>query len=230
MGGIHPSALPQEAFLHADAVVIGEAEATMQQLLNDFRNGKLQKFYQSDDRQDLQNLPLPRKELLFGNKLYREMDTVQTTKGCPFACDFCSVSDFLGRTYRTRPIPDIIREVKLLKNRAIIFFVDDNIAGRPDYAKELFKALIPLKVRWFSQASIIIAKNRVLLRLTDKSGCKGLFIGFESISTAALKQVGKKINRIDDYRERIKIIHDSSGIGIIGAFIFGFDSDNKAVF
>ncbi len=140
MGGIHPSALPLEASLHADAVVIGEAEATMQQLLNDFKNGKLQKIYRSDERPSLQNLPLPRKELLFGNKYYREMDTVQTTRGCPFACDFCSVSDFFGRTYRTRPIPDIIREVKLLKNRAIIFFVDDNIAGRPNYTRELFKA------------------------------------------------------------------------------------------
>lgn len=229
MGGIHPTALPQEASLHADAIVLGEAEATMHRLLSDFRNGKLQKFYLSDERPSLQNLPLPRKELLFGNKFYREMDVVQTTRGCPFGCDFCSVSDFFGRTYRTRPIPDIIKEVKLLKNRALIFFVDDNIAGRPDYARELFKALIPLKVRWFSQASIIIAKDRGLLRLAARSGCKGLFIGFESLSEAGLKQVGKNVNRINDYNEGIKIIHDS-GIGIIGAFIFGFDSDNKGVF
>ncbi len=229
MGGIHPSALPQEASLHADAVVIGEAEATMPELLNDFRDGKLQKIYKCVERPNLANLPLPRKDLLSGNKFYREMDTVQTTRGCPFGCDFCSVSDFFGRTYRTRPIPDIVREVKMLKNRAIIFFVDDNIAGRPDYAKELFKALIPLKVRWFSQASIIIAKNRELLRLAARSGCKGLFIGFESISEEGLKQVGKNINRINDYSEGIKIIHDS-GIGIIGAFIFGFDADNKGVF
>lgn len=229
MGGIHPSALPQEAAIHADAVVIGEAEATMHQLLNDFKNGKLQKFYQSAERPSLENLPLPRKDLLFGNKFYREMNTIQTTRGCPFGCDFCSVSDFFGCTYRTRPIPDIIREVKMLKNKAIIFFVDDNIAGQPAYAKELFKALIPLKVRWFSQASIIIAKNRELLRLAAKSGCKGLFIGFESLSSAGLKQVGKDINRINDYNEGIKIIHDS-GIGIIGAFIFGLDSDNKGVF
>ncbi len=229
LGGIHPTAMPREASLHADAVVIGEAEATMGRLLTDFRAGKLQKFYSSTERPSLINLPLPRKELLFGNKFYREMDLVQTTRGCPFGCDFCSVSDFYGRTYRTRPIADVIREVKLLKNRAIVFFVDDNIAGRPDYAKQLFKALIPLKIRWFGQGSIIIARYRELLRLAAKSGCKGLFIGFESLSSDSLKQVHKVINRVDDYREGIKKIHDS-GIGIIGAFIFGFDSDNEGVF
>ncbi len=229
MGGIHPSALPQEASLHADAVVIGEAEATMHQLLKDFKDGKLQKFYSSSEKPSLVNLPLPRKDLLFGNKFYREMDLVQTTRGCPFGCDFCSVSDFFGRTYRIRPIEDVIKEVKLLKNRRIVFFVDDNIAGRPDYAKQFFKALIPLKIRWFGQASIIIANNRELLRLAAKSGCIGLFIGFESLSPEGLKQVHKTVNRINEYGEGIKKIHDS-GIGIIGAFIFGFDSDNKGVF
>jgi radical SAM superfamily enzyme YgiQ (UPF0313 family) len=229
MGGIHPTALPQEASLHADAVVIGEAEATMHRLLNDFNSGKLQKFYSSTERPNLVNLPLPRKDLLSGNKFYREMDLVQTTRGCPYACDFCSVSDFFGRTYRTRPISDVIREVKQLRNRTIIFFVDDNIAGRPDYAKEFFKALIPLKIRWFGQASIVIAKNKELLRLAAKSGCKALFVGFESLSAAGLKEVHKTVNRVQDYREGIKRIHDS-GIGIIGAFIFGFDADNKGVF
>jgi radical SAM superfamily enzyme YgiQ (UPF0313 family) len=229
LGGIHPTALPQEASLHADAVVIGEAEATMHRLLNDFRSGKLQKFYSSPERPNLVNLPLPRKDLLSGNKFYREMDLVQTTRGCPYACDFCSVSDFFGRTYRTRPISDVIKEVKQLRNRTIIFFVDDNIAGRPDYAKEFFKALIPLKIRWFGQASIVIAKNKELLRLAAKSGCKALFIGFESLSAASLKEVHKTVNRVQDYREGIKRIHDS-GIGIIGAFMFGFDADNKGVF
>jgi len=229
MGGIHPSVLPNEASLHADAVVIGEAEGVMDRLLEDFRSGNLQKFYSSTERPDLSKLPLPRKDLLYGNKFYREMDMVQTTRGCPFNCDFCSVSDFFGRTYRTRPVQDIVREVELLKNRAIIFFVDDNIAGRPDHARELFKALIPLKARWFSQASIIIARDKELLKLAAKSGCKALFIGFESISEQSLKQVGKSINRITEYEEGIKRIHDS-GISIIGAFIFGFDSDGIDVF
>lgn len=229
MGGIHPSALPEEASLHSDAVVIGEAEGVMDKLLADFKAGRLQKFYGCSEKLSLSNLPLPRRDLLFGNRYYREMDLVQTTRGCPFNCDFCSVSDFFGRTYRTRPIPDIIREVKLLKNRSVIFFVDDNIAGQKDYARELFNALIPLKVRWFSQASIIIARDAELLKLAAKSGCKALFIGFESIFSDSLKQVGKNINRVNEYKEGIKRLHDH-GIGVIGAFIFGFDSDTKDVF
>ncbi|MCM8763816.1 MAG: B12-binding domain-containing radical SAM protein [Candidatus Omnitrophica bacterium] len=229
MGGIHPSALPQEAALHSDAVVIGEAEGIIDKLLSDFKKGRLEKFYSSSERVSLLNLPLPRRDLLSGNKYYKEMDLVQTTRGCPFNCDFCSVSDFFGCTYRTRPIPDIIREVKLLKNRAVIFFVDDNIAGQKDYARELFNALIPLKVRWFSQASIIIARDTELLKLAARSGCKALFIGFESISSNSLRQVGKSMNRVNEYKEGIKRLHDN-GIGVIGAFIFGFDSDTNEVF
>lgn len=229
LGGIHPTALPQEAALHADAVVIGEAEGVMQELINDFKMGKLKKFYHSTNRPSLVNLPLPRKDLFIGSKFYREMDMIQTTRGCPFNCDFCSVSDFFGQTYRTRPIPDVIEEIKQLKKRRIIFFVDDNIAGIPSYAKKLFKALIPLKIRWFGQSSIIIAKDKELLRLAAKSGCLALFIGFESLSKANLKQVGKTVNLAQDYSIAIKRIHDS-GIGIIGAFIFGFDSDDENVF
>ena len=229
MGGIHPTALPEEAALHADAVVIGEAEGVMQELINDFKTGKLKKFYHSQARPSLANLPLPRKDLFAGSKYYRELDVVQTTRGCPFNCDFCSVTDFFGRTYRTRPIPEVIREIKQLSKHKIIFFVDDNIAGIPSYAKKLFKALIPLKIRWFGQASIIIAKDTELLKLAAKSGCLSLFIGFESISISSLKQVGKTVNRVRDYSTGIKKIHDH-GIGIIGAFIFGFDSDDESVF
>jgi len=229
LGGIHPTALPQEASLHADAVVIGEAEGVMHEVINDFKMGRLKKFYRSTERPNLANLPLPRKDLLVGSKYYRELDVIQTTRGCPFSCDFCSVSDFFGRTYRTRPIPEVIKEIEQLGRRNIIFFVDDNIAGIPSYAKKLFKALIPLKIRWFGQGSIIIARDQELLRVAAKSGCLALFIGFESLSPANLKQVGKTVNRVQDYSTGIKKIHDS-GIGIIGAFIFGFDYDDEGVF
>jgi len=229
MGGIHPSVLPEEASLHADAIVIGEAEGVMNELINDFKKGELKKFYKSSERPDLKNLPLPRKDLLFGNKFYREMDLIQTTRGCPFNCDFCSVSDFFGRTYRTRPITDVIKEIKQLKNKKVIFFVDDNIAGIPDYAKQLFKELIPLKIKWFSQASVIFAKDKELLKLAALSGCKALFVGFESISHESLKQVGKNMNRVNEYSECIKRLHDN-GIAVVGAFIFGLDSDDGSVF
>ncbi len=229
MGGIHPSALPLEASKHADAVVIGEAEGQIKYLVKDLKKGKLQKFYFSDTRPSLKNLPLPRTDLYSKNKYYKELHMIQTTRGCPFNCDFCSVTDFFGQTFRTRPIEDVVREIKSLKRRTIIFFVDDNICGHPKYAKELFKALIPLKVKWFGQASIVVAKNRELLRLAAKSGCLSLFVGFESVSPSSLKEVGKSMNNVEDYKESIKIIH-SYGIGIIGAFIFGFDSDKTSVF
>jgi len=229
LGGIHPSVLPEEAVLHADAVVIGEAEGIMPVLIDDFKNGKLKKFYQSSERPNLENLPLPRKDLLFGNKYYKEMDMLQTTRGCPFNCDFCSVTNFFGRTYRQRPIENVIEEIKQLRRRTLKFIVDDNIAGQPTYAKKFFKALIPLKIKWFGQASVIIARDKELLSLAAKSGCISLFIGFESLSTNSLKEVGKRVNLLQDYKTGIKKIHDS-GIGIIGAFIFGFDADDLGVF
>jgi radical SAM superfamily enzyme YgiQ (UPF0313 family) len=229
LGGIHSSALPEEASIHADAVVIGEAEGLMEKFLDDFKKGKLKKFYRSNEMPSLSNLPLPRKDLLFGNKYYREMDVIQTTRGCPFNCDFCTVSTFFGRTYRTRPIKDVIEEIKLTRHWTMRFFADDNIAGNPAYAKKLFRALIPLKIKWFGQASIIMSRDEELLRLAALSGCTSLFIGFESLSPDSLKSVGKGVNLLTDYKEAIKKIHDY-GITIIGAFIFGFDADEIGVF
>jgi radical SAM superfamily enzyme YgiQ (UPF0313 family) len=230
MGGMHASALPEEAIKHVDAVVIGEAEGQIKPLLKDFKNGKLKKFYASEKRPDIKHIPLPRTDLYEKkNKYYKEMHMIQTTRGCPFNCDFCTVTHFFGQTYRTRAIEDIVREIKTVSRRTLIFFVDDNIAGNPKYAKELFKALIPLNIKWFGQASLVIAKNRELLRLAARSGCISLFMGIESVSQSSLKEVGKSMNKVEDYKESIKTIHDH-GIAIIGAFIFGFDSDNKSVF
>jgi len=229
LGGIHVSALPEEAALHADAVVIGEAEGVVQELIDDFKNGKLKKFYRSIERPNLANLPLPRKDLLFGNKYYKEFNMIQTTRGCPFSCEFCSVSNFFGRTYRQRPIENVIEEIKQLRRRTIKFIVDDNIAGQPTYAKKFFKALIPLNIKWFGQASVIISRDKELLSLAARSGCISLYIGFESLSATNLKQVGKGMNLLQDYKIVVKKIHDS-GIGIVGAFIFGFDADDLGVF
>ncbi|TET46506.1 B12-binding domain-containing radical SAM protein [candidate division TA06 bacterium] len=229
LGGFHVTALPQEASLHADAVIMGEAEGVMHDVINDLQIGKLKKFYQATEMPSLVGLPLPRWDLLNGSKYYSEVNMVQTTRGCPFNCAFCSVSDFYGRTYRTRPIPDVIREIKELSNRTVIFFVDDNIAGRPSYAKKLFKALIPLNIKWFGQGSVMIARDRELLELAARSGCLGLFMGFESLSNSNLRQVGKATNNVRNYSTVIKKIH-GSGIGIVGAFIFGLDSDDDGVF
>ncbi len=227
LGGIHPTMMKDEAKTHADAVVIGEAEGVWSQLLADFRQGNLKPFYKANCFCSLNELRNPRRDLLDRNS-YFFVNTTQTTRGCPFDCEFCSVTSFYGRTYRVRPIEEIVNEISRWKG-GFVFFVDDNIAGIPSYAKELFRALVPLEIKWFSQASLRIVKDRELLALAQRSGCKGLFIGFESLSQESLRAIGKSMNFVNEYKEGVKLIHDH-GIGIQGSFIFGTDNDDQSVF
>jgi radical SAM superfamily enzyme YgiQ (UPF0313 family) len=228
LGGVHVSMLPNEAGEHADAVVIGEADLLWPQVLEDFENNKLKTFYSIKEKPDLAKIPLLKRGLIKGK--YFSTNVVQTSRGCPFGCEFCSVSRFNGRKVRTRPIKDILAEIQNFKDlfKKLLIFVDDNIVANPIYAEELFKALKPLKLSWVSQASITIAKNDQLLKLAAESGCKALFVGFESLSQEALKEI-KKAYLVSEYRELIKKIHDH-GIVLEGAFIFGFDHDNQDVF
>lgn len=227
LGGIHASMMPEEASAHADAVLVGEAEDLWPRVIEDACRGELQPLYRSDRHLPLDNLPLPRRELL-KRKAYFFVNTVQTTRGCPFDCAFCSVTQFYGHTYRLRPVEEVEREVRNLEGR-FIFFVDDNIVGNVAYAKALFRRLIPHGLKWASQSSITIARDQDLLRLARQSGCMGLFIGFESLSQNTLKEMGKTFNRVQSYREMINRIH-SYGIGIQGSFIFGNDGDTPSVF
>jgi radical SAM superfamily enzyme YgiQ (UPF0313 family) len=228
LGGIHASFLPDEAAQHADAVVIGEAEQTWPELIADFKAKKLRKRYEQGERLPLNNLPVPRRDL-FSKGTYLIRNTIAATRGCPYSCSFCSVSSFFGRTYRCRPVEDVIKELDTFKGSKYFFFVDDNIIGNPKFAKELFRALVPYKIKWFGQASVTIAKDDELLELAAASGCIGLLIGFESISSANLATVGKKINIVDEYQTVIKKIH-AKGIGIHGFFITGLDEDKEDIF
>lgn len=228
LGGIHPSVLPDEAGRHADAVVIGEAELTWPQLVNDFKAGKLNKIYEQKERPCLTGLPIPRRDLYSKNR-YLIPNTISTTRGCPFNCSFCSVSLFAGRTYRTRPIDEVIREVETLDRKKMTMFVDDNIVGKPEYAKELFRALKPYKLKWVSQSSVNISRDDELLELAAASGCAGLLIGFESVAAASLVGMGKKINRADEFESVAEKLH-AKGISIHGAFIFGLDEDAPDIF
>ncbi|MCD6562173.1 MAG: B12-binding domain-containing radical SAM protein [Deltaproteobacteria bacterium] len=227
LGGIHPTMMKDEAIAHADAVCIGEAEQVWHQALRDFKNSGLKPFYHSDNFCSPDRLSIPRRELL-KRKSYFFINTIQTTRGCPFDCEFCSVTSFYGRTYRVRPVKDVIDEMSHMEG-GFVFFVDDNIVGRASYAKELFRALIPLNIKWFSQASLSIVKDRELLNLAQKSGCRGLFIGFESLSQEALKAMGKSVNQVKEYKNAIRTLHDH-GIGIQGSFIFGTDFDDQTIF
>ncbi|HEY78273.1 MAG TPA: B12-binding domain-containing radical SAM protein, partial [Dehalococcoidia bacterium] len=228
LGGAHPSTLPDEASRHADAVVIGEAEGIWPNLIDDFKANKLKRVYRQSKRPSLINLPLPRRDL-FANGAYYVTNTISTTRGCPYSCSFCSVTSLFGRTIRCRPVEEVVKEIETLNQRKLIVFVDDNIVGNPKYAKELFHALIPYRIKWVSQASVTVARNDELLRLTAASGCADLFIGFETLSPTNLAAIGKKVNMVDEYETVIKKIH-SHGIAIHGFFILGLDEDDEDVF
>jgi radical SAM superfamily enzyme YgiQ (UPF0313 family) len=227
MGGVHPTLMPEEALEHSDAVVIGEAEGVWGKLLEDFSNGSLKKFYQSEAKPSLQNLPIPKWGVL-KTDAYVYIPKVETSRGCPYNCSFCSTTRFFGRQIRRRPVEEVIKEIKKLSSR-FVFFTDNNILGSPSYAKELFQSLIPLKIKWIGQVSINVVKQLEIMRLMAKSGCVGLLIGFESLAKRTLDEMNKKVNTLIEYKKAIKQIH-SLGIGIIGCFVFGFDTDDESVF
>jgi radical SAM superfamily enzyme YgiQ (UPF0313 family) len=221
-GGVHPSMVPEEALQHSDSVVIGEGEHLWPQVLEDVARGNLQRIYRQESLLSLEALPSPRWDLL-RTKRYFIPRTVQTSRGCPMGCSFCSVSTFFGRSYRFRPIAQVLDEVRAHRGRVLIF-VDDDIAGQPAYAKELFAAMVPLRKKWVAQSSLTIADDAELLDLAARSGCIGLLIGFESISSEVLQSIGKKVRLRRRYEESIRKIH-ARRIHIQGSFIFGFDGD-----
>ncbi len=227
LGGIHATALPEEAKLHADSVVIGEAEEVWPRLIEDAKAGHLKPFYRQEGYTDLSKIPIPRREIL-PQRGYLPLDVIQVTRGCPFRCEFCSVRNFFGDTYRFRPIHDVIEEINSLRHR-LIMFNDDNIIGNPSYSKELLKALIPLKKKWIGQASLSGLKEAENVALLAKSGCIGLLIGFESLSKSNLIRSQKYQNDPTEYREIIHTLH-RFGITIWGSFIFGFDEDDPSIF
>ncbi len=229
MGGFHATWMAEEAGAHADAVVLGEAEEVWPRVIADFRARSLRKTYRANGYCEWRGFPLPRRDLLKKGG-YFFTNTMQISRGCPFRCDFCSVTSFYGHTYRLRPLEEVRREVEvLLRKNDFIFFVDDNIIGNPEYASDLFGVLKEFRVKWVSHASLTIAENDDLLRRAAESGCHGLFIGFESLSQETLHSHRKTANRVERYKEQIAKIHDR-GIGIEGSFIFGSDGDDPSVF
>ncbi|MBI5194200.1 MAG: B12-binding domain-containing radical SAM protein [Nitrospirae bacterium] len=227
LGGIHTSMCPDEAKQHADSICVGEAEHTWRQLIEDFKLGQMKPVYKQDELPDLAGLPVPRRELFKPNS-YWTTNCVQTSRGCPFTCDFCTVAIFGGNQYRLRPVDEVVEEVRRL-NKGFIVFVDDNIAGNKAYAKQLFKALIPLKIQWGSQASLTMSRDPELMELAAKSGCTGLFIGVESISEDNLAAVNKRFNKVSKFKEEFQRFHDY-GILIQTGMIFGFDHDDDSIF
>lgn len=222
LGGFHSSILPQESLKFCDSVLIGEAEGLWEKVLNDVKKNKLKRIYRSKLLPDLSRINVDRS--IYGNKKYFPFTLIETSRGCCFDCDFCSVSLFFRNKFRRRPIENIIEEIKRTKSKKMIF-VDDNICADIQSAKELFRALIPLKIKWGGQASLNITKDKELLDLIKKSGCIGLLIGFESLKIENIKQMGKNQNLNINYDESIKELN-KRGIKIYASFILGYDYDD----
>ena len=227
MGGIHPTALPEETLQYCDAVVAGEAETTWPALVRDFMAGRMKSLYACDRKPDLAGMPLARRDLL-NPRRYWCFNLIETSRGCPFDCMYCSDSTIYGPRYRFRPVEDVVEDIRSLPTRRLVVFLDNNIVGNRARAKELFRALIPLKIRWVGQASITMAYDEELLDLAARSGCLGVLVGLETLRADVLAKIGKPVDP-GKYKEYIARIQ-KRGIFVQGEFIFGFDEDDPGVF
>jgi radical SAM superfamily enzyme YgiQ (UPF0313 family) len=231
MGGIHASMCPDEALEHVDTVVKGEAEGAWPQVLADARQGQLRRIYKCQHA-DMATIPPARHELL--SKGYA-FGAIQTTRGCPLHCEFCSVSAFNGNRYRRRPTEKVLAELRQIREKWVLI-VDDNLIGiTPGHlaqAKELLRAMIKadLGKKWIAQVTINMADDEELLSLATAAGCQGVFIGFESPTAQGLAEVGKQFNllRNRDFRASVRRIQRHH-ILVMGSFIMGLDTDEPGI-
>ncbi len=229
MGGFHASNLPDEALRHVDSVVVGEGELVWPLLLNDFKAGRLRPLYKAADLVDT-SIILPARREIFKGSGHLFTNTIQTTRGCPFDCEFCSVTAFYGRKYRKRPVEQVLAELEQLRKvNSFVFFVDDNIVADRRYSLPLFSGMKGMGLKWLSHAPIDFAEDSELLKAAGESGCIGMFVGFESLNQASLAAMGKVTNKAESYKEYASLFREK-GIGILGSFVMGTDGDTPDVF
>ena len=227
LGGVHPTILPDEALQHADCVVVGEAEGVWETLLTDFRNNKLKNKYHNPSPDLGKYVPKDFKKII--KKRLFNLVPIMTTRGCPYNCDFCCVTNLFGKKMRHIPIENVVRDIKEAGAKNFMF-LDDNIIGHPQYAKALFKAIKPLNINWVGQASVsLLVRDGALMQLAAESGCKVLFFGIESVSEEQLKSMHKAIKEIENLESALKKIK-KMGILIHASMVFGFDNDTKEIF
>src|SRR4029450_1870358 len=224
MGGFHPTLVPDEVGEYAESIVIGEAEGLWATVIDDFANGRLQRIY----RQAARPSPCgPRPDRpIFAGKRSLPVGLIEAGRGCHFRCEFCAIQSYFSNTQTRRPTEEILEEVRRVR-KPLIFFVDDNITSNMDQAKEFFRALIPLKVRWVSQASINAAHDEEFLKLIKASGCQALLIGFESLNPENLKRMRKGFNMMRGGYEKALANRRRHGIRLYVTFIVGYDEDNR---
>lgn len=228
LGGIHASMRPQEAMKLVDTVVIGEVESVWPTLIEDFERGKLKKSY-TGVLLSMENAVKPRRDLFHRDYNFA---SIQTTRGCPMRCEFCSVHTFNGNSYRLRPIDEVLDELETIEHN-LVYFVDDNLIGYGKKAQqraiELFKGIIErgIKIEWFCSASMNFADNEDVLKYAAESGCKMVLLGVESERIDQLQNMNKKLNAkmgIDSYDIVFEKTH-KYGIAVLGAFIYGLETD-----
>lgn len=227
LGGVHATLLPEEAQQHADSIVIGYAEQSWPELLRDFARGALRPRYHTPTGRVLAGVPKARRDLLRKDR-YATVNSIEATRGCPHKCDFCVVPTAWSNTYAHRPIEEVIDELRTFEGKKALF-IDLSPMEDVNYAKALYRTMIPLRMRWVGLSTTRIAEEPELLKLAAQSGCKGLLIGFESVSQETLNGTRKHFHSAAGYGEVVKKLHDH-GIGVQGCFVFGFDTDDASVF
>ncbi len=228
MGGFHATLCPQEVSQYAEAVIVGEAENLWQQVLRDAERGALQTYYGANGRPALAHVRPNRS--IYRGKRYLPLGLVEASRGCRFRCEFCSVQTVFQHSQSWRPAEDVLAELEQLRDRRLIFLVDDNLTLDPARAKDFFRALAPLKIKWVSQVALNAAYDEELLELMAASGCLGVLIGFESLDPANLEQMNKTVNLSHGGFEVALANLRRHNLRLYATFIFGYDQDTEASF
>lgn len=233
LGGPHVTLMPEEAGQHADAICIGYSEQSWPQLIHDFFAEKLQPTYQQAPDFSLDDMSLPFAEReCFDSRYFLTQSVFEATRSCAHDCEFCVAPTAWGRKQYQRPVEWVVNDIKQFvakTGKRKLIFVDLNLVSDLAYAKELFTALVPLKINWFGLSTVIIAHHPELMELMAKSGCKGLLLGLETVTDSSLNDAGKKFNASVNYKELIANLH-RLGISIQGCFVFGLDHDTLDTF